>query len=65
MSLTVSELLALEGTLRPASAGGKARAAAGPYAGTTWRKMNISPSGSWAASWSLLPASTIPVMKPT
>ncbi len=28
MSLTVSELLAL-GTLRPASAGGKARAAAG------------------------------------
>ncbi len=29
MSLTVSELLALEGLSRPASAGGKARAAAG------------------------------------
>ncbi len=65
MSLTVSELLALEGTLRPASAGGKARAAAGRTLVLCGGKMNISPSGSWAASWCLSPASTIPGMKPT
>ena len=69
MSLTVSELLALEGlsALRlRAGKQGLQRAVRWYYvAGTTWRKMSISPSGSWAASWSLSPASIIPGMKPT
>nr|MDQ6120122.1 hypothetical protein [Klebsiella pneumoniae subsp. pneumoniae] len=64
MSLTVSELLALEGLSALRLRAGK-QGCSGPYAGTTWRKMNISPSGSWAASWCLSPASTIPGMKPT
>ncbi len=59
MSLTVSELLALEGLSALRLRAGK-QGCSGPYAGTMWRKMNILPSGSWAASWCLSPASTIP-----
>lgn len=45
MSLTVSELLALEG-LSALRLRAESKGCSGPYAGTMWRKMNISPSGS-------------------
>lgn len=64
MSLTVSELLALEGLSALRLRAGK-QGLQRAVRCITWRKMNISPSGSWAASWCLSPASTIPGMKPT
>lgn len=42
MSLTVSELLALEDS-PPCVCGRESKGCSGPYAGTMWRKMNISP----------------------
>ena len=64
MSLTVSEILALEELSPMRLRAGKQ----GLQLAVRWyyvAEMKISPNGSWAGSWSLSPASTIPAMKTT